>query len=237
MYKYVFQLRRGWKDDSIDRDDWKNYELQEGHIKPQESELVLEYDNGIPRLKIGDGEKEFSQLPYMSVDSFILPTPISITIYADRWTQASDDRWFQVVTVDNATITSCSKVDLLPSSEQLCIFHEKDLAFVTENEGGVVSVYCVGQVPTNDYTIQAIVTEVAISISKIIGNTTATPNPRPDWNQTNPAKADYIKNKPAILTESDVIGLISNIKLQSPNGTQYTIAVTDDGQLITNQVT
>ena len=31
---------------------------------------------------------------------------------------------------------------------------------------------------------------------KIIGNTTATPNPRPDWNQTDKAKADYIKNKP-----------------------------------------
>lgn len=30
----------------------------------------------------------------------------------------------------------------------------------------------------------------------IIGNTTATPNPRPDWNQTDATKADYIKNKP-----------------------------------------
>lgn len=33
-------------------------------------------------------------------------------------------------------------------------------------------------------------------MSKIIGNTTATPNPRPDWNQTDETKADYIKNKP-----------------------------------------
>ena len=30
---------------------------------------------------------------------------------------------------------------------------------------------------------------------EIIGNTTATPNPRPDWNQTDETKADYIKNK------------------------------------------
>ena len=35
-------------------------------------------------------------------------------------------------------------------------------------------------------------------MAKIIGNTTATPNPRPDWNQTNETKADYIKNKPNI---------------------------------------
>lgn len=32
---------------------------------------------------------------------------------------------------------------------------------------------------------------------EIIGNTTATPNPQSDWGQTDPAKADYIKNKPA----------------------------------------
>lgn len=31
---------------------------------------------------------------------------------------------------------------------------------------------------------------------KIIGDTTATPNPRPDWNQTDETKSDYIKNKP-----------------------------------------
>lgn len=36
-------------------------------------------------------------------------------------------------------------------------------------------------------------------MGKIIGNTTATPNPRPDWNQTDANKADYIKNKPETL--------------------------------------
>lgn len=162
MAKYIHQLRRGWKDDATDRNDWLEYEKKQDHIKPLEGELVLEYDNGIPRLKIGDGIREFSELPYMSVDSFVLPTSASVTIYADKWTQASDNRWYQIVTVDNATITPRSKVDLQPNSEQLAIFHEKDLAFVTENEDGVVSVYCVGQVPQNDYTIQATLMEVAI---------------------------------------------------------------------------
>ena len=35
-------------------------------------------------------------------------------------------------------------------------------------------------------------------MTKIIGNTTATPNPRPDWNQTDETKADFIKNKPTV---------------------------------------
>jgi hypothetical protein len=163
MARYIQQLRRGWKDDATGRNDWETYEDKPDHQKPLEGELVLEYDNGIPRLKIGDGVREFSELPYMSIDSFIMPTPASVTIYANKWVQASDNRWYQVVEVSNATITSRSKVDLQPDSEQLAIFHQKDLAFVTENDEGVVSVYCVGQKPMNDYEIQAIVTEVAVN--------------------------------------------------------------------------
>lgn len=168
MARYIQQLRRGWKWDSdpntgLPRDDWADYEAKADHTKPLEGEVVLEYDNGIPRLKIGDGVREFSELPYMSIDSFIMPTPASITVYADKWVQASDNRWYQVVEVNNATITPRSKVDLQPNSEQLAIFHQKDLAFVTENDKGVVSVYCIGQVPMNDYTIQTLVTEVAVN--------------------------------------------------------------------------
>ena len=70
-------------------------------------------------------------------------------------------RYGQVVNVNNATITPNSKVDLQISSEQMVVFYEKDLAFVTENEDGVVTIYCIGSVPENDYTLQATVTEVA----------------------------------------------------------------------------
>lgn len=166
MVRYIFQLRRGRKETdktgTVTRDDWAKYTAEKpDEAIPLEGELVLEYDNGIPRLKIGDGIHTFTDLEYMSVDSFILPKPISVTIYPDKWVQATDDRWYQVVKVDNAIITPNSKVDLQPSSEQLAIFHNKDLAFVTENEDGVISVYCVGQVPTNEYTMQATVTEVS----------------------------------------------------------------------------
>ena len=44
-------------------------------------------------------------------------------------------------------------------------------------------------------------------IREIIGNTTATPNPRSDWAQTDPTKADFIKNKPSLdefATKNDV---------------------------------
>lgn len=64
----------------------------------------------------------------------------------------------QVVAING--VTENSQVDLTPSVEQLAIFYEKDLSFVTENEDGVVTVYAIGQKPQNDYTIQVTITEV-----------------------------------------------------------------------------
>ena len=67
----------------------------------------------------------------------------------------------QIVSIDG--VTEHSKIDLNPSVEQLAIFHDKDIAFVTENEEGVVTVYCIGQKPTIDYSMQITITEVAVN--------------------------------------------------------------------------
>lgn len=61
-------------------------------------------------------------------------------------------------------ITRYSQVDLTPSVEQLTIFHDKDLSFVTENEEGVVTVYAIGDKPLNDYTMQVTIKEVSVSV-------------------------------------------------------------------------
>ena len=163
MSRYIVQLRRGTKA------EWEDYQASDKYIRPKEAELVIEYEDiydasgnhikRIPRLKIGDGITDYDQLPYMSVDSFVLPTPAMIHLSTD-WIQDADNRYYQVVTVQNAVITINSKVDLLPDALQLSVFHQKDLTFVTENEDGVVKVYCVGQVPQNEYDIRCTVTEV-----------------------------------------------------------------------------
>lgn len=81
----------------------------------------------------------------------------NITLFASKWV-GDKSPYSQVVTVTG--VTENSQVDLTPSAEQLAIFHNKDLAFVTENDGGKVTVYAVGQKPENDYTMQATVMEV-----------------------------------------------------------------------------
>lgn len=83
----------------------------------------------------------------------------NVTLRASSWKGAASP-YYQVVTI--AGVTPLSQVDLTPSIEQLAIFHDKDLAFVTENEDGVVTVYALGDKPQNDYTMQVTITEVVV---------------------------------------------------------------------------
>ena len=45
-------------------------------------------------------------------------------------------------------------------------------------------------------------------MAKIVGNAVGIPNPQSDWNQSDATKADFIKNKPMVLTEEDILKLI-----------------------------
>lgn len=85
------------------------------------------------------------------------PTYSSVMLKASYWV-GSEDTYSQVVTIPG--VTSNSKVDLLPSVEQLATF--QDLTLVTENVGGTVTVYAIGDKPTSDYTMEVCITEVKV---------------------------------------------------------------------------
>jgi hypothetical protein len=104
----------------------------------------------------------------------LMPTRAFVNILggADNWVaedvknsagEVVGSRYGQVVNVNNAIITPNSKVDLQLTSEQMVIFYEKDLAFVAEQEDGVVTIYCIGNIPEHNYRLQATVTEVEIN--------------------------------------------------------------------------
>ena len=82
-----------------------------------------------------------------------------VTLLASAW-EGEGNLFRQTVTVEG--VTESSQVDLTPNVEQLAVFYEKDLTFVTENDNGTVTVYAIGQKPVNDYTIQVTITEVTI---------------------------------------------------------------------------
>ena len=86
-------------------------------------------------------------------------TLANVTVLAAAW-EGEAGVYSQVVTVDGVTPTT--KVDLQPSVEQLDIFHDKDVAFTTENDNGVITVFAIGDKPTQDYVIQATLMEVNV---------------------------------------------------------------------------
>lgn len=65
-------------------------------------------------------------------------------------------------------------------------------------------------------------------ILEIIGNTTTTPNPRPDWNQTDSTKADYIKNKPVVLTEAQIRAIIREMISGIDIPSDFTVTIEDE---------
>lgn len=81
----------------------------------------------------------------------------NIALRASAWV-GSGNLYSQVINI--AGITENSQINLTPSVEQLSVFYEKDITFITENDGGVVTVYVIGQKPQNDYTIAANIVEV-----------------------------------------------------------------------------
>ena len=99
--------------------------------------------------------KRFEEM--MAAAREVVPVATEITLLASAW-EGEESPYSQVVNIDG--ITENSQVDLTPSVEQLTIFRQKELALVTENEDGVVTVYAIGDKPTNDYTMQVTITEV-----------------------------------------------------------------------------
>lgn len=83
-----------------------------------------------------------------------------VTLLASAWISEGDNRHSQIVEVED--VTNKSQVDLTPDVQQLEVFYEKDVTFVTRNLSSVVTVFSIGQKPMNDYTIQVTLTEVDV---------------------------------------------------------------------------
>ncbi len=112
------------------------------------------------RQKAENGRIELvNQIKKAMAQGGFMPTYTTVKLLASAW-KGAEDPYSQVVTIQG--VTANSKVDLLPSVEQLAIFHDKDIAFVTENDGGTVTVFAIGDKPTQDYTMEVCVTEVSV---------------------------------------------------------------------------
>ena len=159
--------------------DAQSKEYKNTEIKAQSGSTVYSGDNPPAEADIwldpdGEGDEYYTKKEITELmQKFAIPSYAYVYIRggADNWVaeDVTDDsgkvvgvRYGQIVNVNNAEITERSMVDLKVNSEQMVVFYEKDLAFNAENEDGVVTVYCVGNIPENDYKIQVAITEVTI---------------------------------------------------------------------------
>lgn len=129
--------------------------VSDEHIREIAERVVSENDTVTDEQIASEVAKYLRENP---IDTGSKLTIGTVNLLADKWV-GSVSPYSQVVTIHG--VTPYSQVDLTPSVEQLAIFHEKDLTFVTENEDGIVTVYAIGQKPTNDYAIQVTIKEVS----------------------------------------------------------------------------
>ena len=190
-------------------------------VKPLAGELVIEIDNinNLHKLKIGDGEHSYADLAYLTagddVVSQVLPRTVTVTLELEKWAEVTSPinprlgYYCQEVIVDAAT--QYSRLDLHPDADMLAEFQTLNLVFVTENNGGTITVYSVGDMPLKTYTMQATVLETQILIDgdKIVGTPVGTPTAKSDWAETDELNAAYILNKPILgrMASKDEIGL------------------------------
>lgn len=80
----------------------------------------------------------------------------SITLDGTKWSTSAP--YSQVLNISN--ITANSKIDLTPTPTQLNIFYTQGYAFIIENKNKTVTAYCIGNKPTESYTITATIMEV-----------------------------------------------------------------------------
>jgi hypothetical protein len=131
-------------------------------VMSSQKQLDTSISAGVVRIPPSKSAIEKAVETYFAENPVVIIPPSAklgeVTLLADAWV-GTNSLYSQVVSIEG--VTEHSQVDLTPDVEQLAVFYEKDLTFVTENEDGVVTVYAIGQKPTNDYTIQVTITEVS----------------------------------------------------------------------------
>ena len=84
---------------------------------------------------------------------------IKITLLAANWVESSDGTYHtQSLTIDGATENS--RIDLQPTPEQIIQLMNDEISMFIANDDGNILAYSVNGAPSEDMTMEAILTEV-----------------------------------------------------------------------------
>ncbi len=92
-----------------------------------------------------------------ALENKAVSTDATVTLLASAW-EGVEVPYSQVVIIDG--VTANTRVDPTPTATQIVEMQDEDIAFVFENEDGIVTAYSVNGKPEIDYEIKVALTEV-----------------------------------------------------------------------------
>lgn len=113
-------------------------------------------------IKVGGTGQDDAEAKTLATQDYVqsfLPKTTTVTILAANWT-GEVNPWSQVVTVNG--VTENSKVDLQPTALQIVSLQNDEISLMLQNDAGVVTAWAIGNKPTEDYTMQVLITEVVM---------------------------------------------------------------------------
>lgn len=121
----------------------------------------------------------------------------TISAPVSEW-KGGESPYSQTISVSGININS--KVDIQMTAEQIALLSDQRITFTVENKKGTVTLFAIGDKPAVDCEFYATLTDVVSilndDLEAISGNAISTHNPRTDYAQEDPAKPDFLKNKP-----------------------------------------
>lgn len=122
--------------------------------KPESDSFTYAYveteDGMLVRVSIANMRKALGITP---------PVDTTLTLSPDLWVLDDSGIYYtQTLTIDD--ITKNSKVELLPTPEQIVQLMNDELTIFVGNENGIVTAYCINGVPKDSITFEIRITEV-----------------------------------------------------------------------------
>jgi len=122
------------------------------------ADICVDHDNmSVHTISIVAIKANVHKIDMKYIPDCLIPKKTYVELVESEWI---DDGSLLCQVVEIGAVTANSKIDLQPTAYQVLDMQNNDIAFMIENDNGVVTAYCLGGKPNKSYTMQVLITEV-----------------------------------------------------------------------------
>lgn len=122
------------------------------------ADICVDHDNRtVHTISIVAIKSNVHKIDIKYIPDCLMPKTTFVELAEYEWIE-DENLLSQVIEIGG--VTANSKVDLQPTAYQILELQNNDIAFILENDDGVVTAYCLGGRPNKSYTMQVLITEV-----------------------------------------------------------------------------